>query len=69
MPALVEKTEEGAGIVFRSDEELLDAMVRLARSPALRRTMGEAARRLALARYVWDAEWFAREHLFPASQS
>ncbi len=68
VPALIEKTEQGAGVVARSDEELVEAMARLARSAALRRTMGEAARRLALERYVWDAAWFAREHLFPARQ-
>jgi glycosyltransferase involved in cell wall biosynthesis len=66
LPALVEKTAEGSGIVARTPDELREAMALLAGSPDLRRTMGAAARRLALSRYVWDTEWFAREHLFPA---
>lgn len=67
LPPLVEKVRDGAGVVFRSDAELVDAMSRLAGSVGERRAMGEAARRLALERYVWDSAWFAREHLFPRS--
>lgn len=64
LPPLVEKVRDGAGLVFRSDEELTGAMARLAASPGERLAKGQAARRIALERYVWDTAWFAREHLF-----
>lgn len=65
LPPLIEKTERNAGLVARTDDELLQAMTRLARNAEERRAMGRAARALALERYVWDTAWFAREHLFP----
>lgn len=65
LPTLVEKMDGGGGLVFSTPATLRDAMERLACDGALRRAMGEAARRTALERYVWDASWYAREHLFP----
>lgn len=65
LPTLVEKVEPDGGIVFDSPASLREGMERLARDAALRRACGEVARRRANERYIWDAAWFAREHLFP----
>ncbi|MEM8834637.1 MAG: glycosyltransferase family 4 protein [Planctomycetota bacterium] len=61
---LVEKLDEGGGIVFDNDEQLRDAITRVATDPAWRVEAGRIARRVALERYVWSSERFVNEHLF-----
>lgn len=60
-----EKIDAGAGVAFGSEAELTAAMTRLAEDAEERRRMGGAARRTALARYVWDTGAFVRDHLLP----
>jgi glycosyltransferase involved in cell wall biosynthesis len=55
LPEVVE--ESGAGFVYRTDEELLSAMQRLADSPALRVELGEKGYR------AFEANWSAEAHL------
>jgi glycosyltransferase involved in cell wall biosynthesis len=55
LPEVVE--ESGAGFVYRTDEELLSAMQRIADSPALRVELGEKGYR------AFEANWSAEAHL------
>ena len=68
LPVLVEKLDEGGGIIFKSTEELSLAMLQLAKDPALRKKMGEEGRKTALARYVWNTDDFIRRFLFPEKE-
>jgi glycosyltransferase involved in cell wall biosynthesis len=63
LPVLTEKIDEGGGLVFHDTVELVGHMTRLVGDAALRRAMGEQARRTALTRYVWDTAAFASRHL------
>lgn len=66
LPILTEKLDRGGGLVFRGEEELTKAMVRLAEDAALREKMGREARKTAVERYVWDTQRFVDRFLFPA---
>lgn len=61
---LVEKLDEGGGIVFENDAQLRDAITRVATDPAWRVEAGAIARHVALERYVWSSERFVNEYLF-----
>lgn len=63
LPVLVEKFDQGGGILFQDAAALAAAMERLATDPALREEMGNAARKTALERYVWDTRRFCEEFL------
>jgi len=65
LPILTEKLDAGGGLVFRTIDELAQAMQKLANEPELRAQLGAQARRTALARYVWDSGAFAERYLFP----
>ena len=60
---LREKVEAGGGWVARDADELSRHMAELAGDPALRKRLGDAARAIALQRYVWDTARFARRYL------
>lgn len=60
---LVEKLDEGGGIICRSAEEFAAAMTELAGDAEKRRVMGAEAREVALRRYVWDTQLFAGDYL------
>jgi glycosyltransferase involved in cell wall biosynthesis len=62
-PVLMEKVDEGGGIVYHRDKELVEAMMRLAQDAELRREMGARARSVALSRYVWDTSRFASTYI------
>ncbi|TVQ31090.1 MAG: glycosyltransferase [Phycisphaeraceae bacterium] len=62
---LSEKVDEGGGVICPDAASLAEAMTDLARNPDKRRRMGASARETALRRYVWDADRFINEHLFP----
>lgn len=64
VPALVEKTERGGGVVVRDDDELDAAITKLATDASLRASMGVAARTHALDAYVWNTEQWLREQVF-----
>ncbi len=63
LPVLEEKLDRGGGLVFDDVPGLAAAMTRLAGDPALRREMGRAGRKTALARYVWDTGLFSEKYL------
>jgi glycosyltransferase involved in cell wall biosynthesis len=63
---LTEKINEGGGLVAHSPEEMAAAMGRLASDAELRVRMGEKARRVAAARYIWRTDEFVKRYLFPA---
>jgi len=63
LPPLVEKLDAGGGVVCRTPAEYAAAMERFATDPALRAREGDAGRRTALARYVWDTRVFAQRFL------
>lgn len=67
LPILTEKLDQGGGLVFRTESELAEHMVRLVKEPALCERLGAEARRTALARYVWDTARFATRYLEPAT--
>lgn len=69
VPTLVEKAESGAGIVTHDDDELVAAMERMVRDAALRKSMGETARRIALERYVWNTQQWLEDVVFPAQRA
>ena len=66
-PCLREKFDLGGGIQADTPGEIAAAMERLVDDPALRRRLGQAARRTALDRYVWDSARFCRRYLSPVS--
>lgn len=63
LPILAEKLNAGGGYTFNNTRELSQLMVLLASRPELRAELGEKARRIALARYVWDTEKFVSRYL------
>lgn len=65
LPVLTEKLETGGGRVFHTPAELAEQMAQLVRDTELRRTLGAQARRIALARYVWDTRVFVERFLGP----
>ena len=65
LPPLREKLQDGAGLLFRTNEELGAAMVRLVRDPAARLAAAATARRVALERYVWNTRHFVNTYLLP----
>jgi glycosyltransferase involved in cell wall biosynthesis len=65
MPTISEKLDAGAGLTFTTARELADHITRLASDAELRRTMGQAARRTALERYVWHTPTFVERYLLP----
>lgn len=64
LPILTEKLDAGGGLVFNTVEELTRHMADLVHDHGARRTMGEAARKTALERYVWNTAEFSRRFLF-----
>ena len=68
LPVLVEKVDQGGGLVFRDVPELAQAMARLAGDDRLRRTLGAQGRATALSRYVWDTRAFAARYLLPPNR-
>jgi glycosyltransferase involved in cell wall biosynthesis len=52
--SIVEHGVTGLLVPYRRPDRLLDALLRLASDPDLRRRMGEAGRRVLLERYTWD---------------
>ncbi len=62
-PILMEKVDQGGGLVFHNTDELAAAMTDLALNPARRRALGADARRIALDRYVWRTSVFASRYL------
>jgi len=63
LPILTEKLDAGGGLIFRDADALSKQMVRLMYDPALRRMLGEQARRTALDRYVWVTPRFVARYL------
>lgn len=66
-PVLMEKLDQGGGLIFRTLEKLAAHMALLADDTALRQRLGDEARRVALKRYVWNTEHFLHKYLFPAA--
>jgi len=68
LPVYTEKldpAEGGAGgVICETDEEIAEAMLRLAEDGELRRRMGRAGRAVAMEKYVWDSERFLGEYVF-----
>jgi len=62
-PVLVEKVEDGAGIVAPGQAEITEAMRRLIERPEERDRMGKLGRETALARYVWRSDRFLSEYV------
>lgn len=56
LPEVIEDSG-GAGIVYRTTDELLDAMRRLRADPGLRSKLGERGRR------AWQERWSEEPHL------
>jgi len=69
LPVLAEKVAGGGGLVFHDTAELAGHMTALASDPALRTKLGEAARRTALEKYVWDTAGFVRRHIWKATRA
>ncbi len=69
LPVLTEKLDQGAGLIFRTDPELIRAMMVLAEDSSYRKRLGQQARATALARYVWDTKCFLDRFLFPAGDA
>jgi len=63
LPILKEKVDRGGGFVFQDVSRLVDLMATLVEDPTQRRRVGEAARTIALDRYVWDTATFAEKYL------
>jgi len=63
LPVLAEKVAGGGGMVFHDAGELARQMTALASDSALRRKLGDAARRTAVEKYVWNTADFARRHV------
>lgn len=59
----VEKMDTGGGFVCETDDEIVDAMTRLASDASLRAEMGGIAMRTAQERYEWRTEEFIRTFL------
>lgn len=68
LPTIREKLCTGAGVCFTSEAELTEAMLSLARDPALRATMGEEGRRHALTHCVWKTSEFLDRFVFPKGE-
>lgn len=64
LPALREKLESGAGLLYRTGEELGEAISRVVLNPDERNRMGEYARSFALAHCVWRTEEFLDRYVF-----
>jgi len=62
-PVLAEKLDAGGGFVCENETGMSEAMARLATDRDLRLQLGAAARRTALARYVWDTGRFISRYL------
>jgi glycosyltransferase involved in cell wall biosynthesis len=63
LPILVEKLDEGGGIITDTVSEMAVAMQSLVVSRDLRRSMGAAAREVAEKRYVWRTDYFVQHFL------
>lgn len=63
LPVLAEKLDAGGGYTFKDAPELARLMASLASRPELRAELGQQARRVALERYVWDADKFISRYL------
>lgn len=79
LPVLSEKLDQGGGLTFpAADRERVEAwspaamaqaIERLSDDAGLRASMGAAARRTALDRYVWDTPAFVDRFLLPKQQA
>lgn len=63
LPILKEKVDQGGGFVFQDVDRLVELMATMVEDAARRRRVGEAARAIALDRYVWDTASFAEKYL------
>lgn len=63
LPVLAEKIDEGGGVIFRDTAELSEMMSDMAKSPEKRQRLGRDARNTALARYVWNTEYFIKQFI------
>ena len=66
LPVLTEKLDAGGGLISRSNEQLAQHITTLANDPALRQSMGQAGRAVALQRYIWDSKVFVNRFLLRA---
>ena len=62
-PILVEKLDQGGGMVFHDESELVDSIAKLSADAAMRSRLGREGRKTALERYVWDTKDFAAKYL------
>ncbi len=60
LPILMEKINDGGGLIAHSTVEMARAMTRLALDPDLRKRMGAKARATASARYIWRTDDFVK---------
>ena len=63
LPILVEKLDVGGGIIVKNLAELKETILKLAKDPALRKSLGAEAREVALERYVWRTDRFIEKYL------
>ncbi|MEM1166482.1 MAG: glycosyltransferase family 4 protein [Planctomycetota bacterium] len=68
VPVLAEKLDAGGGVTFERAGDVpgqLTALIadRVIGDPGWRVSAGQAARRTAVERYVWDSAWFSEEFL------
>lgn len=60
LPVLTEKVDEGGGVVAHTVEDMVKAMSMLIRDEFWRGRLGQKARQVAQARYIWSTEEFLR---------
>jgi glycosyltransferase involved in cell wall biosynthesis len=68
LPILTEKLDEGGGLIFKNEEELVQHMIRLAEDSPFRRKLGMEGRRVAQERYVWDTGSFVEKYVYEHSE-
>lgn len=65
LPVLIEKVENGGGIIFKSVDDLARIIERLHADRALLARLSVEARQIALQQFVWKTEVFVEKYLFP----
>ena len=63
LPILSEKLDEGGGLIFQGEQDLVAHMAILIQDAALRKQLGAKARSVALDRYIWDTQSFVSNYL------
>jgi len=63
LPVLVEKVENGGGLIFSDTKELTQHMILLYQNPKLREEMSIKSRSEANSRFTWSTEYFVEQFL------